>query len=168
MSPVNHVQLGFPTSCALCHDSVAWTNGSFNHSTTKFPLTGAHTSVACASCHVNLNYTTLATDCYSCHKSDYQSTNNPGHAAAGFPTTCLTCHTTATWAGATFNHTWFPTNHGNAQNVCATCHTNSGDYSVFQCTTCHTASQTNSKHSHVSGYVYNSANCYRCHPNGRN
>jgi hypothetical protein len=163
----NHVSAGFPQTCELCHNTTAWIPSSFNHNNTAFPLTGAHTTVACASCHVNNNYTTLPTDCYSCHKADYNGTTNPNHAAAGFPTTCQTCHTTTAWTGATFNHTWFPTNHGNAGGVCATCHTNSNDYSIFQCTNCHAKTQTDRNHQGVSGYVYNSVNCYQCHRNGR-
>jgi NMD protein affecting ribosome stability and mRNA decay len=164
----NHVTAGFPQTCDLCHNTTAWQPSSFDHSKTTFPLTGAHTTVACASCHVNNNYTTVPTDCYSCHKSDYQTTTNPNHASAGFPTTCATCHTTTTWQGATFNHTWFPTNHGNANGVCANCHTNSSDYSVFQCTQCHGGGNSaNFRHPNVGGYVYNSANCYQCHPRGR-
>ena len=34
----------------------------------------------------------------------YQATKNPNHVAAGFPTTCETCHTTAQWPGAKFDH----------------------------------------------------------------
>ena len=165
-SPVNHA--AFPTTCNACHDTVSWTNASFNHNSTGFALTGAHTSVPCANCHVNNNYglTSANTACVSCHLADYQATNNPNHSAAGFPNTCNTCHTTGTWAGATFTHSYFPTSHGNANGVCATCHTNSSDYNVFQCTGCHSASQTNSHHTRISGYVYNSANCYACHPRG--
>ncbi|MFI5110366.1 MAG: hypothetical protein ACHP78_16205, partial [Terriglobales bacterium] len=166
-TPVDHITLAFPTTCDMCHDTVAWTDATFNHNNTPFPLTGAHTTVACANCHVNNNYTTVPTDCYSCHKTDYQGTNNPNHAAAGFPTTCQTCHTTTSWAGATFNHTWFPTNHGNAQGVCATCHTNSSNYAVFQCTNCHAQATTTQQHSGVKNFVWNSANCYQCHPAGR-
>ncbi|HMD14713.1 MAG TPA: hypothetical protein VKI62_08815, partial [Bacteroidota bacterium] len=113
------------------------------------------------------NYQLVYSGCYSCHTTDYSGTTNPNHTAAGFPTTCQTCHTTTAWTGATFNHTWFPTSHGNAGGVCATCHTNPSDYTVFQCTVCHTQSQTTSEHSGVNGYVWNSANCYQCHPNGR-
>jgi hypothetical protein len=239
----NHVTSGFPTDCSLCHSTTNWTSSTFNHATTAFPLTGAHLTVACATCHVNNNYTTLPTACYGCHQADWNGTNNPAHAAAGFPTTCDTCHTTTNWAGATFNHnntpfpltgahttvscilchinnvfagtptacyschqadftgttnpnhvtagwpttcttchtttawlpatlpasyhTFFPLNHGNANSVCATCHTNSSDYSVFQCTGCHGGNNAaNFQHPNVSGYVYNSVNCYACHKNG--
>jgi NMD protein affecting ribosome stability and mRNA decay len=161
----NHAQVGFPQQCELCHTTTVWQPSTFNHNTTAFPLTGFHTTVACASCHVNNNFTTLPTDCYGCHKADYTATTNPNHAAAGFPTTCATCHTTTSWLGATFNHTWFSLNHGGANGVCATCHTNSSDYTVFVCTSCHTKAQTDPKHSGVNGYVWNSANCYQCHKN---
>jgi NMD protein affecting ribosome stability and mRNA decay len=168
-TPVNHTQLGFPVTCELCHDTVLWTNATFNHNNTPFPLLGAHTSVACASCHVSNNYTTLPTDCYGCHKATYLATANPNHTAAGFPTTCVTCHITwitTNWLGATFNHTFFPLNHGNANGVCSVCHTNSNDYLVFQCTGCHGGNNAaNFNHPNVGGYVYNSVNCYQCHRN---
>lgn len=162
----NHVSLGYPTDCTVCHTTATWLNATFNHNNTPFPLTGAHVTVPCNQCHVGGVFAGTPTDCYSCHKADYAGTTNPNHAAAGFPTTCATCHTTTSWAGATFNHTWFPMNHGNANGVCSTCHTNPNDFSVFQCTNCHTAAQTNPLHTGVSGYVYNSVNCYQCHKNG--
>ncbi|HXQ27616.1 MAG TPA: hypothetical protein VN822_14510 [Candidatus Acidoferrales bacterium] len=162
----NHVTLGYPQDCTMCHTTATWLNATFNHNSTPFPLTGFHVTVPCNSCHIGGVFAGTPTDCYSCHKADYAGTTNPNHAAAGFPTTCATCHTTTSWAGATFNHTWFPMNHGNANGVCSTCHTNPNDYSVFQCTNCHTAAQTNPRHSGVSGYVYNSINCYQCHKSG--
>ena len=164
----NHAASGIPQQCDVCHSTTAWIPASFNHNNTAFPLTGFHAnpSVTCAMCHINNNYTSIPTDCYSCHKADYNATNNPNHVAAGFPTTCATCHSTASWLNATFNHTWFPTNHGGAGGVCATCHTNPNDYTVFTCTNCHTKAQTDSNHRGVGGYVYNSVNCYNCHKNG--
>ena len=125
-----------------------------------------HQAVACANCHVNNNYTTLPTDCYGCHSKDYSGTTDPNHVTAGFPTTCATCHSTSSWLGATFNHTWFNTNHGRANGVCSVCHTNPNDYSIFQCTNCHAKTQTDNEHRGVGGYVYNSVNCYGCHKNG--
>lgn len=163
----NHVTAGYPTTCDVCHNTTAWIPSSFNHNNTPFPLTGAHTTTPCASCHVNNNYTTLPTACYGCHQKDYQNTTNPNHQAAGFPTTCQTCHNTTSWQGAIFNHTWFPTNHGNANGVCSSCHTNPSNYAVFSCTNCHAKNQTDQQHQGVGGYVYNSNNCYQCHPNGQ-
>jgi len=161
-----HAAAGFPTDCTVCHTTTSWSGAVFDHSKTPFPLTGAHKTVACTQCHVNSVFAGTPTDCYSCHRADYTGTTNPNHTTAGFPTTCATCHTTTSWAGATFNHTWFPTNHGGANGVCATCHTNSANYSVFTCTNCHGKTSTDQQHSGVRGYVYNSVNCYACHKNG--
>ena len=168
-----HAAAGFPQQCELCHDTILWTDSTFNHNNTSFPLTGMHTVPprVCNDCHVNNNYTTLPTACVGCHQTDYNTTTNPGHAAQPqfFPTTCQTCHNTTDWTQATFNHkqyTPFPVNHGNANGVCATCHTNSNDYSVFQCTNCHLKTQTDRNHQGVRNYIYNSINCYQCHQNG--
>ena len=110
------------------------------------------------------------TDCYSCHTADYTGTTNPNHTTAGWPTTCTTCHTTTAWLPATLPAVITRSsrlNHGNANSVCATCHTNSADYSVFQCTGCHGGNNAaNFNHPNVNGYVYNSVNCYACHKNG--
>ncbi len=164
----NHAAAGFPQDCSVCHTTVAgWGGATFTHPTTPFALTGAHTTVACNLCHINNNFTTTPTDCYSCHAADYNGTTNPNHKSAGFPTTCATCHqVVAGWAGATFNHTYFPTNHGNANGICSSCHTNPNDYSVFSCTNCHLQPATDRNHTGIKNYVYNSANCYACHPRG--
>ncbi len=163
----NHTAAGFPTDCTVCHTTTSWAGAVFDHSKTPFPLTGAHVNVACTQCHINNVFAGTPTDCYSCHSKDYLGTTNPNHQSAGFPTSCATCHTTASWLGATFNHTWFPTNHGGAQGVCSTCHTNSANYAVFQCTGCHGGNNAaNFHHENVPGYQYLSTACYACHKNG--
>jgi hypothetical protein len=165
-----HAAAGFPTTCDTCHTTTDWTGATFNHANTPFPLTGAHTTVACNLCHINNVFAGTPTDCYSCHTADYTGTTNPNHTTAKWPTTCTTCHTTTNWTSATLPtsyHTFFPTTHGNANSVCATCHTNSSDYSVFTCTGCHGGNNAaNFKHPNVNGYVYNSVNCYACHKSG--
>jgi hypothetical protein len=162
----NHAQAGFPQQCTTCHNTTSWAGATFNHGTTRFTLTGAHTTVQCNLCHINGKYAGTPTDCYSCHSAEYRNTTNPGHQAAGFPTTCATCHTTASWSGATFNHTWFPTRHGGNARTCTDCHPNPSDYKAFTCTVCHTKARMDSQHAGRSGYVFNSANCYQCHRSG--
>jgi hypothetical protein len=140
-----HASAGFPQDCTLCHGSSAinWTSATFNHSTTGFALTGAHTSLQCAQCHVNNNYSLTSAACAQCHMTDYNNTTNPAHKAANFPTTCDTCHTTvAGWGGATFNHasTGFTLVGVHATQQCAACHIN-GNYSLTSaaCWNCHQA-----------------------------
>ncbi len=168
----NHKASGFPTDCAVCHTTSAWQPASFDHSKTAFPLTGAHVSVPCASCHINGVYAGTPTDCYSCHQKDYTSVTNPNHVAAHFPTTCGTCHTTASWLGATFNHTWFPIysgTHAGKWMTCNDCHVNPSNYATFSCITCHThdKSVTDPHHTGVAGYSYTATSCYSCHPTGQ-
>jgi hypothetical protein len=181
----NHVAAGFPTSlCSTCHNTTAWNPGTFDHSTTGWALTGAHQMppaagskiTACTDCHVSNNYslTSANTACYGCHQAAWLSTQTlggsvPNHIAAGYPTTCDTCHTTTTWLGATFNHTYFPIPHHGS--VCNDCHQVSTDYSSFTCINCHTTtahqqSQTNNTHNGVGGYSYGPTTCYNCHKNG--
>ncbi len=168
----NHKTAGFPTDCSVCHNTAAWVPSSFNHSLTRFPLTGKHTTTPCASCHIGGQYAGTPSTCYSCHRADFQKTTSPNHTAANFPTTCDTCHTTSTWLGATFSHTQFPIYsgaHAGKWTTCADCHTNPANFQVFSCLTCHEHNKTSmdSKHQGIRNYVYNSTNCYSCHPQGR-
>jgi hypothetical protein len=122
----NHVAAGMPTTCEMCHRSshTSWSQASLSHQT--FPLTGAHVTTACASCHANGVYQGTPNTCIGCHKTNYDRTTQPNHAAAGFPTTCTACHSTAatTWAAA-FNHTGFYALVGShATQACASCHVN--------------------------------------------
>ena len=163
----NHTTAGFGTNCANCHSTTGWEGANINHNQTRFPLTGAHVGVNCARCHVNGRFAGTPTDCFSCHQDDYNRAQ-PDHRASGFPTTCQNCHGTNRWEGATFNHP-FPLSGDHGNIGCTTCHTNGNNFRVFDCTNCHahTRSEMDDKHRGVNGYQYNSAACYRCHPNGR-
>lgn len=65
----------------------------------------------------------------------------------------------------------FPITSGNHRNfACFGGHNNAGNRVAFSCIDCdeHRQSTTNNDHSGVSGYVWATASCYQCHPNGRN
>jgi hypothetical protein len=164
----NHKTSGFPTDCVTCHGNgaVSWAGASFNHSQ-FFALKGAHATLDCNACHAK-GYN-LPNDCYGCHAADYSATTEPNHKASGFPTTCETCHlpTHTSWSQAVFQHA-FPIKSGKHVGFsCTDCHLTS-NYRQFSCTDCHTHAKasTDSHHGGVGGYVYNSANCYACHPRG--
>lgn len=171
----NHVSGNFDHNCTLCHSTAAWSPATFDHNKSNFPLTGAHTTVLCSSCHVGGKYAGTSTDCFSCHQKDYTATTNPAHATANYPTTCTSCHTTNAWKPSTFNHTpFFPIGSGDKHrpgrwNFCSDCHTNPSNFKVFSCLTCHEHNQTDmdKKHQGRNGYSYDSNACYRCHPQGR-
>src|SRR6267154_2028319 len=131
-SPVDHTAL--PTTCEQCHNTVSWTGANFDHSTTGFPLTGAHMDPprVCADCHKNNNYNITVTTCISCHQNDFNKATTPV-PHTGFPTTCEQCHDTVLWTGANFDHstTGFPLNgaHTVPPRLCADCHKNN-NYSI--------------------------------------
>jgi len=167
----DHVAAGFPTDCTQCHSLVGWEDGDFDHA--FFPLTDGHGGLPCGQCHVGGVYEGTSADCYVCHQADFEGVEDPDHVAAGFPTDCLACHTTAQWQGAQFDHDamYFPIytgKHREAWDSCADCHLNPGNYGTFCCTNCHEHNQgdTDDDHDEVSGYQYNCTSCFSCHPDG--
>jgi len=170
----NHVSGNFDHNCTVCHTTTAWSPASFDHNRTNFTLTGAHVTVECSRCHTGGKFAGTPTDCYACHQQDYNSSANPAHAIAHYPTACLTCHTTIAWRPSTFDHTpLFPISSGSKHRpgrwtTCQDCHTNPANFKVFSCITCHEHNKTemDDKHRGRTGYVYESSACYRCHPTG--
>jgi hypothetical protein len=170
----NHASAGFPTTCQTCHNTSAWRPASFDHGRTRFPLTGAHRALDCGRCHAGGRYAGTSTDCYACHRANYDATSNPNHRAAGFPTQCQSCHTTNAWRPASFDHdgAFFPINSGRHRGTwssCQDCHVNPGNLRTFECINCHAhnRNEMDDKHKEVGGYRYQSAACYQCHPRGQ-
>ncbi|HEU5171039.1 MAG TPA: hypothetical protein VFU46_10905 [Gemmatimonadales bacterium] len=168
-----HAAAQFPTDCTACHGTTGWTPAQFNHDNTQFPLTGAHRSATCSSCHADGVYRGKPTACLACHQGDYDATVDPSHSAAQFPTTCMSCHGTTSWSGATFDHDgpYFPIysgQHRGRWTTCSTCHPNPGSYQQFTCLTCHEHDQVrmDDKHRNRPGYSYDSQACYGCPPRG--
>ena len=123
----NHKAAGFPLDCTVCHTPSAPTfaGARFDHS--GFQLVGQHATQTCQSCHRNNVYRGTPRDCMGCHQADYQRTQSPNHAAAGFPTSCDSCHrgTDSSWRGATFNHSqYFALAGTHASQTCQSCHRN--------------------------------------------
>ncbi len=170
----DHVLGGFSTRCNECHliTGFSWTNANFIHNI--FPLTLGHSNVNCSQCHTNGINSPISSECSSCHISNFNTTKDPNHIAANFPTTCKDCHTTNPgWQPALYkaHDSQFPIYSGkhNLQwSLCSDCHNNSSNYAQFTCTGCHAHNQQDmdSKHSGIGGYVYNSTFCLACHPTG--
>ena len=167
----NHAAAGFPTTCESCHraSDTSWDQADLDHNS-FYPLQGVHRTLDCTACHINNVYAGTPRDCYGCHRADYESARSPNHVAAGFPTTCESCHRASDtyWDQARFDHVWFTITSGaHVGYSCSDCHPNSGNFQVFDCLRCHSRSSTTPEHRSVTGYVYESAACYSCHPQGR-
>ena len=170
----NHKASGYPVTCENCHTlNPGWKPASFDHK--SFPLTLGHSTPACIDCHTGGNYSSTPTDCYSCHKDDYNKSINPNHQSLGFSTLCTQCHTTnPDWKPATYaehDAKSFPIysgRHRGEWDSCTDCHTNLSNYSQFTCLSCHEHNKADmdSEHRGEQGYSYDSASCLRCHPRG--
>lgn len=136
-------------NCQSCHNFVDWKTlniGQFDHSKTRYPLTGLHAQVQCAKCHTNgadgkPQYAGIPFNlCSDCHK-------DPHHGS--FPQACSSCHTTSGWkkislqgVNEKFDHskTKYPLEGKHLTVECGKCHAN-GDFKKpipFQkCTDCH-------------------------------
>lgn len=121
---------GTPFGCEACHTSKSWADiNGFDHSKTKFPLLGAHRTVACAECHkptasAASRFTGTPHACEACHADVHDSQ----FVTRDAKTHCGDCHNSQRWVPSTFDHdtrTHFPLTGGHANLKCDRCHTQS-------------------------------------------
>jgi len=129
-------------ACESCHVEQGWKPASFGverHDTeTPFPLTGAHAVVFCASCHdagavqtgqPALRFRVAASDCASCHAKDSPHEGRFGDRG------CESCHGTASFSAATFDHALA------GDLACNSCHAkddpHNGQFGDTGCDSCH-------------------------------
>jgi hypothetical protein len=164
----DHPALGFPAACEICHGDNArtWEGAEFSHS--GFKLRGQHKLAQCSDCHTSGQYAGLPSDCLACHKQDFDSAEDPDHAALGFPTMCEFCHGTGaqTWEGAEFTHSLFVLNGQHKLAQCSDCHT-SGRYVGLpsSCVSCHRDDYNNAKDPDHQTLNF-STTCQVCHGTG--
>lgn len=138
----SHAAANFATACATCHGTVAWRPANYDHSTppANYRLDGGHRGVDCVSCHA-AGFIATPTDCYACHRPDYEGAVDPNHVAGVFPTDCTICHAVTTWSESNFNHalTAFPLTGAHATQACTQCHASSYTGTPTDCFACHQA-----------------------------
>jgi len=122
---------GKPQGCETCHSTNSWTEKlRFDHSTTKFPLTGAHRAVVCMNCHKppnmevtmkNVVYNSAPKQCDGCHEDPHARQ----FAKNGVNPDCTSCHDTARWKPSLFDHetrTTFSLKNAHQDVPCRDCH----------------------------------------------
>jgi len=143
----------FGNDCKSCHASIRWvglpeTTGRNNHGKTRYPLTGKHTTTACAECHkasrpVAQRFKNLAFGaCNACHADKHS-----GEFKARSGGECAQCHTvngfTPTLFGLTEHATTkFGLEGKHAATPCSGCHTTPRPRLAFNvakqaCADCH-------------------------------
>jgi nitrate/TMAO reductase-like tetraheme cytochrome c subunit len=153
------------SECFACHPT-GEKEGSFDHSLSNFPLTGAHTTIQCIDCHES-GYTGTSLECVACHQTDFDNTTNPNHQTLALSTECESCHTTdPNWQPALFpqhNQVYELLGaHLQIANDCAACH--NGDYNNTPtvCFGCHEDAYNNATNpNHVAAGISNE--CEQCH-----
>jgi len=144
------------THCADCHDEGNWKKTRFDHSKTKFPLTGKHRDVLCRDCHSDPKFKGAPTACVACHKKDDTHKGRYG-------TKCATCHVDRGWKILTFNHdrdTKYPLRGSHKVAKCNSCHTGILYQEKLQtsCVACHKKDDDEKGHRGKFG-----TKCQTCH-----
>jgi len=174
-------QASFGQNCNQCHRTASWdlTQYKFDHDGTIFPLVGMHRQIECSDCHyrplieIKSHLTYL---CSTCHFEVFTEAKLSDHSDNE---DCIICHNTRAWIPSDMsNHDrLFPIysgEHRGKWSSCeAECHIYPDDYTDFSCGLngiCHEHDKSKMDHKHngeVSGYVYNSQDCYDCHKRGK-
>jgi hypothetical protein len=145
------------TACADCHTDASWKEVKFDHSKTKFTLTGKHIDVKCDDCHKKPGiYKDAPTTCIGCHKKADETKGHKGQ----FGEKCETCHTTKLWKDSIFNHdhdTKYALNGKHRVTKCTACHTENL-YKVKTSTACYSCHKKDDKHKETLGQ-----DCVKCH-----
>jgi len=169
----NAVLSGLVLSAAAFAASIGASD--FNHMKTGFPLTGAHTAVACSTCHVDGVFKGTPRTCDGCHAVGKRVVATPksnNHVVTDAP--CEACHfNTATFLGARFNHATAK------PEQCIACHNgriaqgrpanhNLGKKATDSCDHCHrTSAFIPSSWNHM-GVIPGSCDSAGCHVSGSN
>ncbi len=161
----NHVTGQFSHDCTTCHSMTVWKPSTFDHQKTVFPLLGVHQTTECASCHKSGQFKGLATDCFTCHLSDFSKSATSNHVTGQFSHYCVMCHSMVAWTPATLDHnkTNFPLLGAHQKTDCSFCHKN-GVYkgTPTDCYICHqTDFAKSTAANHVTGQF--SHDCTTCH-----
>ncbi len=144
----DHHQGRLGPNCLRCHNTTTWKGAkidenTFDHSMTRFPLTGKHRTTPCEKCHkpgddglpvyagIKFQY------CIDCHLDPHKGE---------FKQDCDFCHTTSTWNKSTFttrfdhSKTDYPLIGKHVEVACVDCHKN-GDFKTkipfSACSDCH-------------------------------
>jgi hypothetical protein len=126
-------------ACADCHSDRDWKDTRFDHSKTKFPLTGKHVDVKCKDCHADPTFKGAPLTCVGCHRKDDQG--KKGHQGR-FGEKCETCHSDRDWKENLFDHdrsTKYPLKGKHATTKCTGCHTGFlyKEKTPTDCVSCH-------------------------------
>ncbi len=141
----------FQQDCASCHNETSFRSAPFDHAAkTRFPLTGKHAEIPCASCHKSaaaparasssriVDFRGAGRECASCHRDVHK-----GELGSA----CQTCHSTRSFEVTAYRHPRNPEffSGSHASVACEKCHGKPAGGSApakfkgvsFACADCH-------------------------------
>ncbi len=139
-----------PTSVQVVTPQAVWfPPGSPGALHAFYPLTGKHISLECKDCHPLGEYAGTPALCISCHGTQAPANHFQGD--------CLTCHTTAGWIPAHFDHSL------SIAAGCQDCHLKDRPAQHYpgQCSACHSTNAW--KPAHFDHAVAGATDCQSCH-----
>jgi hypothetical protein len=160
----------FKQRCEECHTTAGWKKllpaFNFDHSKTKYPLVGKHTTVSCAACHINGDFKKqlLFANCMDCHKDAHQGQfeSRPKKGE------CAECHTVEGWKPSLFGvkehaTSRYPLDGKHAKVECDKCHLPAGKDTIYKvkfanCIDCH-----KDVHDGQFAAAPNNNRCENCH-----
>lgn len=148
------------TECLACHPT-GDEEGAFNHATSLFPITGAHSSQECSSCHFG-SYSNASAECSSCHQSNFNNALEPKHNEAGISVKCENCHNSIIWKPSEFSHstTGFELTGGHNLTQCFDCHSLSTANAISECFGCHENKYIQAPEHTAQNYPKTCQNCH--------
>ena len=161
----------FKKACDACHTTSSWKTllpgYDFDHSKTKYPLTGKHVTVACSACHIKDDFKKEIpfANCKDCHTPDPHKGQFDARPKKG---ECAECHTVDGWKPSTFgvkehDTSKYPLKGKHIKVECAKCHIPAGKDTIYKvkfelCTDCHKDAHDNQ----FVGEPYKNR-CEECH-----
>lgn len=142
--------------CAQCHVEKDWKTTRFDHSKTKFALTGKHLKTKCDACHTKPDHKDTPKECVACHRKE--DTHKGRYGAK-----CESCHGAASWKPSTFDHdtaTKYPLRLKHRSTKCDTCHAGNLYRDKVE-TTCNGCHRKDDAHKGSLG-----PQCQNCHDEG--
>ena len=141
--------------CYQCHSEKGWQKEvRFDHDITRFPLLGAHATLACEECHLSSEFKDAKYKCISCHKADDVHKKRLGKQ-------CGLCHNSVDWKAWSFDHdkqTDFKLKGAHKGIDCLSCHHGEMKEKVKIPSTCYACHAADDVHNGNFGRV-----CDRCH-----
>lgn len=143
--------------------------------TPNFPIAGTqgpHAGLTCDTCHGGTSsFRQFSCSNGTCHpqaEADAQHLNRLGYEFYG--PSCYGCHPTGVKEGALDHAKLFPIANGQIHGWinCNGCHQNPDTRKEVSCAIegCHGQTPTKAQHPNVADYIWTTAACLSCHPNG--